>query len=78
MKADPATPSVPAVERALAILELIAQSRSGLTLSEIVRGLKFPKSSAHCLLLTLERQGYMMPMSAGGLSRKSARPVTVS
>jgi len=56
---DPVTPSVPAVERALAILEVVAKSRSGLTLSEIVRELKLPKSSAHCLLLTFERQGYL-------------------
>jgi DNA-binding IclR family transcriptional regulator len=50
---------VPALERALAILEMIAQSRSGLTLSQITRGLELPKSSIYCLLLTFERLGYL-------------------
>jgi len=58
MSAD-RTPSVPAVERALALLELIAGSRSGLTLSQLVQASDLPKSSLHCLLLTLERCGYL-------------------
>ncbi len=53
------TPSVPALERALAILELLAKSRAGLTLPEIARELHLPKSSTHCLLLTLERHRYL-------------------
>lgn len=63
--AQPTTPSVPALERALAILELIVSSRNGLTLSEIVRKLKLPKSSIHCLLLTFERQGYLQKGGTG-------------
>lgn len=58
-KTDPTTPSVPALERALAVLEAIANSRNGLALSDIVRQLKFPKSSIHCILLTFERLGYL-------------------
>lgn len=53
------TPSVPALERALAVLELLAGSRAGLTLPEISRRLRLPKSSVHCLLVTLERRGYL-------------------
>lgn len=53
------TASVSSVERALAILELLASSRSGLTLPEIARRVKIPKSSAYCVLLTLERCGYL-------------------
>jgi DNA-binding IclR family transcriptional regulator len=53
------TPSVPALERGLAILELLARSRAGLTLPEIAKELSFPKSSVHCLLITLERHRYL-------------------
>lgn len=53
------TPSVPALERGLAVLELVAKSRSGLTFSQLARSLDFPASSIHCLLLTLERHGYL-------------------
>ncbi|HET8546532.1 MAG TPA: IclR family transcriptional regulator [Bryobacteraceae bacterium] len=53
------TPSVPALERGLAILEVVAKSRSGLTFSQIARQLDFPKSSIHCMLLTFERAGYL-------------------
>ena len=55
----PTTPSVPSVERSLAILEMISKARSGLTLPELSRRLELPKSSTHCLLLTLERCGYL-------------------
>lgn len=53
------TPSVPALERGLAVMELIAGSRSGLTLPEIAKELRLPKSSVHCILLTLERTQYL-------------------
>src|ERR1041385_141614 len=53
------TPSVPALERGLAVLELLASSRSGLTLPEISKELQLPKSSVHCLLVTLERHRYL-------------------
>jgi len=52
------TPSPPAVERAFAILELLAQSRSGLLFSEVAERLDLPRSSVHCLLVGLERCGY--------------------
>jgi DNA-binding IclR family transcriptional regulator len=53
------TRSVPALDRALNVLELLAGSRHGLTLPELSSALKVPKSSAHSLLLTLERRGYL-------------------
>jgi len=53
------TRSVPALDRALNALELLASSKHGLTLPEVSAALKVPKSSAHSLLLTLERRGYL-------------------
>lgn len=53
------TPSVPAVDRALVIMESLAHSKNGLSLSQLVKSSNLPKSSIHCLLLTLERRGYL-------------------
>jgi DNA-binding IclR family transcriptional regulator len=53
------TRSVPVLGRALALMELLAVTRNGLTLPEVARRLAIPKSSAHCILLTLLRQGYV-------------------
>lgn len=53
------TKSVPALERALTLLETLASSATGLTMAEITRHLGLPRSSAHYLLLTLERRGYL-------------------
>jgi DNA-binding IclR family transcriptional regulator len=55
-----ATPSAPAVERTLSILELLSVTKSGLTLPELGRRLGLPKSSTYCLLVTLERRGYLL------------------
>lgn len=55
VKESPST----AVERALAILEAVAQRSGGMTNSEISRRLQIPKSSASYILRTLERQGYL-------------------
>ena len=51
--------SVPSVTRAMKVLELLAQSQSGLTLSDISRKLAVAKSSAHVLVRTLESLGYL-------------------
>lgn len=51
--------SVPSVGRAMKILELLAQSQRGLTLSDISRRLGLPKSSTHVLIKTLEALGYL-------------------
>ena len=53
------TRSVPVLERAFGVLELLAVSSNGLTLPDVARKLQIPKSSAHCILLTLLRQGYL-------------------
>jgi len=53
------TRSVPVLLRALEILELLANSFNGLTLPDVARRLQIPKSSAHCILLTLLRQDFV-------------------
>ncbi len=60
------TPSVPALQRGLAILERIARSRRGLTFAQLTRYFDFPKSSVHTLVLTLEREGYLQRDDATG------------
>ena len=53
------TRTVPALDKAIGILELLTQTRGGLSLPELVAGAKLPKSSVHYLLVTLERRGYV-------------------
>jgi DNA-binding IclR family transcriptional regulator len=48
-----------AVERALSILEVIAERSAGMTNSEISRKVDIPKSSASYILRTLESCGYL-------------------
>lgn len=55
----PGQPNATAVERALAILESLDSSRRGLNISELSRKLGIPKSSAHVIVVTLERLGYV-------------------
>lgn len=56
---EPKTQSVPALERGLMILEYLAQSRRGVTLSQLTRKLQLPRSTGHALLLTYQRTGYV-------------------
>ncbi|MGH9160897.1 MAG: IclR family transcriptional regulator [Vicinamibacteraceae bacterium] len=72
------TPSVPALERGLAILELVASSKSGLTFSQLARSLDFPKSSVHCLLLTFERHGYLQRDQATGRYMSGQKLVSIA
>ncbi len=53
------TQSVPALERGLLILEQLAQSRRGVTLSQLTRKLQLSRSTVHALLLTYQRCGYL-------------------
>lgn len=53
------SPSVPAVDRALTVIEYLAQSKRGFTGSDMSRTLNLPKSSLHLILGTLERRGYL-------------------
>jgi DNA-binding IclR family transcriptional regulator len=59
IKSDLATPTVPALERATLILESLAKSKSGMTISQLARSLELPKSSAHRILRTLERHHFL-------------------
>ena len=58
MSSNHESPSV-AVERALAMLEAVAQEPEGLSNAEISRKLQIPKSSASYILRTLETQAYL-------------------
>src|SRR5215471_20117760 len=48
-----------AVERALAVLEAVADRATGLSNAEVHRKLKIPKSSASYILRTLVNKGYL-------------------
>ncbi len=50
---------VPATMRAMNILEYLAKSKRGASISEISRCLEFPKSSTFLVLKTLEQGGYL-------------------
>ena len=60
------TPTVPALERGLRILEIVAKSRNGQTFSQLARQLDYPKSSIHTLLVTFERLGYLQRLESSG------------
>jgi DNA-binding IclR family transcriptional regulator len=60
------TPSVPALERGLRLLEFVASAKTGLTFSQIAKSVALPKSSIHTLLLTLEREGYLHRSETSG------------
>lgn len=70
--------SVPAVERALTVLELLTQSRKGFSISEVSRRLELPKSSIHLILTTLERRGYLRRNSQTGKYQFGLKLVSLS
>lgn len=53
------TKSVPAVERAFAMMEALDRSRQGMNIADLSRKLAIPRSTAHTIALTLERCGYL-------------------
>jgi DNA-binding IclR family transcriptional regulator len=69
--------SVPAVERALTVLECLAQSRRGASISELSRRLQLPKSSVHLIVVTLVRRGYLQRMASGGRYQFGMKLVTL-
>lgn len=77
---SPVEPSggVPALERALTVLESLAQSRKGYSASELSRRLSLPKSSVHLILRTLERRGYLQKQASGGRYRFGLKLVALS
>jgi DNA-binding IclR family transcriptional regulator len=60
------TRTVPALYKALCMLELLSSSRTGMTLPELVEQSNLAKSSAHYLLVTLERCGYVRRSDRNG------------
>ena len=58
--------SVPAIERALTVLEFLAHSKSGFSPSEISRKFGLPKSSTYLIAGTLEPLGFLQKNSHGG------------
>lgn len=70
--------SVPSVERALTVLELLTQSRKGFSISEVSRRLSLPKSSVHLILTTLERRGYLQKNSHTGKYHFGLKLVSLS
>src|SRR5437588_6022625 len=71
------SPSV-AVERALAMLEAVAQDSEGLSNADISRKLKIPKSSASYILRTLEKQGYLNRNPETGRYRVGLKVLSLS
>jgi len=67
-----------AVERALAMLEAVAQASAGLSNAEISRKLNIPKSSASYILRTLETQGYLTRDSESGKYRVGLKILSLS
>lgn len=73
----PDSPSA-AVERALAMLEAVAQESDGLSNAEISRKLNIPKSSASYILRTLETQGYLTRDAESGKYRVGLKILSLS
>jgi DNA-binding IclR family transcriptional regulator len=56
---------VPAVTRAMALLDLLAEQRQALSLTELASRLQLPKSSVHGLCNTLATRGYLRRFDDG-------------
>ncbi len=69
---------MPALERALTVLEMMVQSNRGYTLSEVSRKLLLPKSSTYLILTTLERRGYLQKDSHSRRYRLGLKLVSLS
>lgn len=77
MAASSDSPSA-AVERALAMLEAVAQESDGLSNAEISRKLNIPKSSASYILRTLETQSYLTRDGESGKYRVGLKILSLS
>jgi len=77
MSSNHDSPSV-AVERALAMLEAVAQEPEGLSNADISRKLQIPKSSASYILRTLETQGYLNRDADSGKYRVGLKILSLS
>jgi DNA-binding IclR family transcriptional regulator len=67
-----------AVERALGMLEAVAQESEGLSNAEISRKLNIPKSSASYILRTLETRGYLTRETGSGKYRVGLKILSLS
>jgi DNA-binding IclR family transcriptional regulator len=67
-----------AVERALAMLEAVAQESEGLSNAEVSRKLKIPKSSASYILRTLETRNYLTRDGDSGKYRVGLKILSLS
>ena len=65
--------SVPNLERALHILEIIADRPGGMTMSETAAALKIPRNSAFSILTTLLTHQYVLREEATGRFRLSGK-----
>jgi DNA-binding IclR family transcriptional regulator len=75
----PATESpAVSVERALAMLEMVAQESEGLSNAEISRKLNIPKSSASYILRTLEARSYVTREAGSGKYRVGLKILSLS
>src|SRR5580704_5598118 len=70
--------SLTAVERALLILEAVAQREGGMSNAEFSRKLKIPKSSASYILRTLEQHGYLRRDGEAGRYRLGMKVLNLS
>src|SRR5262249_34866410 len=61
------------IERAMATLELLSASVQGKTLSQISDRLNIPRSTAHVLIVTLRRLGYVQQGSTNHLFSLGAK-----
>ena len=77
MSAASDSPSA-AVERALAMLEAVAQESEGLSNAEISRKLNIPKSSASYILRTLETRNYLLRDEESGKYRVGLKILSLS
>ncbi len=77
MSAASDSPSA-AVERALAMLEAVAQEADGMSNAEISRKLNIPKSSASYILRTLEAQNYVTRDVESGKYRVGLKILSLS
>src|SRR5204863_78757 len=69
---------VPAVTRALEVIELLSKQDAGMSISEIHRALRLPLSSAANIVYTLKSLGYLERSEEGSRYRLSLKMLGIS
>lgn len=77
MDKPPARSLVTSIDRAVTILEMLSQSKKGLTNSEVSRKLNLPKSTISYILRTLKQRGYLHKDNVLGKYRLTAKLFSV-